>query len=827
MANTEVGSAYISVWPEMSNFTKEVTNAINGIDGGIKKATNKASSSIVAGFGGAFADVATIGASVIGGIGASISALAIGGGLARAMTIDEARFKLKTLGIAWEDVYSSMDTAVQGTQYSLASAATATSILGSSGVSAGEQMTRALQGVVGAATVSGDSMENIAQIFAKVSANGKISGEELMQFSARGVNALKVLADYTGKSQDEIKKMVKEGKVDFDTFANAFTAFGEAAKESNDTIAGATANLQSAFSRLGEKFMTPILSHMVQLFNALRPAVNALTSALEPLAKNLNSLLDSVLPPIIEKIGEFESYLKGLGENGILNASKGVQALGIAFAALSAGGLATAVTSLPLLGPILGGILSPIAALLNPIALLCGGGEKLSEAFGKLKKETLPGIAKGFGNLKNVLALIGMEFTGASTIGASFIAGLKAIPVGLSLLVSPIGLAVAAIAALAAGFAYCWTTSEEFRNSVTTAVQGILPFVELLATQASELASVLLPILSEGIASIGEALAGLATAAMPLIQAAFQILVAAIESAILIITGIITVLTELIKWFQELPSSISAFCTEVQSFFNDFEQGVIDAFNSLVEGVTSFVTRLVDGVSHDFNSMVTNITSWVSGFVSSVIGFFANLIATVIGAVAGFASSVASFFSSMASNAVSVVSGFVSNVISFFANMVSSASGEASNLVSSVAGIIGSLPGMAFSWGADMIRNLISGIQSIDVVGAVSAVAGTISSFLHFSEPDVGPLSNFHTFMPDMMKLMSQGIKSNVWRVEREIKGVAGMMANGINSVRPSLPASRGGSNVVVNLNYSAGEDANTLARDIGLALRRMTAMEG
>ena len=44
------------------------------------------------------------------------------------------------------------------------------------------------------------------------------------------------------------------------------------------------------------------------------------------------------------------------------------------------------------------------------------------------------------------------------------------------------------------------------------------------------------------------------------------------------------------------------------------------------------------------------------------------------------------------------------------------------------------------------------------VADTISEVAGTIAEFLHFSEPDKGPLSNFNSWMPDMMKQMAEQI---------------------------------------------------------------------
>lgn len=68
-----------------------------------------------------------------------------------------------------------------------------------------------------------------------------------------------------------------------------------------------------------------------------------------------------------------------------------------------------------------------------------------------------------------------------------------------------------------------------------------------------------------------------------------------------------------------------------------------------------------------------------------------------------------------------------------------------------------------FQWGKDLISNFTSGISSAwsTLKSSVSGVAQGIADFLGFSEPDKGPLSNFHTYAPDMMKLFAQGIKDN------------------------------------------------------------------
>ena len=49
-----------------------------------------------------------------------------------------------------------------------------------------------------------------------------------------------------------------------------------------------------------------------------------------------------------------------------------------------------------------------------------------------------------------------------------------------------------------------------------------------------------------------------------------------------------------------------------------------------------------------------------------------------------------------------------------------------------------------------------------------------------FSEPDKGPLSNFHTFAPDMMDLFAEGIEENINVVQKSVNDAAGVVAGGM-----------------------------------------------
>jgi phage-related protein len=84
----------------------------------------------------------------------------------------------------------------------------------------------------------------------------------------------------------------------------------------------------------------------------------------------------------------------------------------------------------------------------------------------------------------------------------------------------------------------------------------------------------------------------------------------------------------------------------------------------------------------------------------------------------------------------------------------------------------------AKTWGKDLIDNFVGGIKDkIDSVkDAVGNIANTVKDFLGFSEPEKGPLSNFHTFMPDMIDLMTKGIDQNMYKVQSSMDALAGSM---------------------------------------------------
>lgn len=254
----------------------------------------------------------------------------ISGGWSRASNIGQAKFQLEGLfgkseeGAAklnmtmmatsqeiqqltgyTEDMIVAMnaaDYAVADTAYGLDSAAKAASVLATSGVDVlhfsedlkdanglmRTEMQVALRSISGVAAMANASYDEIAHVFERVSGNGRIMAIDLQSLSARGLNAAATLRDYLNEigetanaTEADIREMVSKGEIDFMTFAKAMdNAYGDHAKDANNTFSGAFSNMKFALSKIGADFISPIRNKMVPLFNDIRISINQVRKAL-------------------------------------------------------------------------------------------------------------------------------------------------------------------------------------------------------------------------------------------------------------------------------------------------------------------------------------------------------------------------------------------------------------------------------------------------------------------------------------------------------------------------------------------------------------------
>ena len=131
------------------------------------------------------------------------------------------------------------------------------------------------------------------------------------------------------------------------------------------------------------------------------------------------------------------------------------------------------------------------------------------------------------------------------------------------------------------------------------------------------------------------------------------------------------------------------------------------------------------------------------------------------------------------------------------------------NLIGALVGLTSDFLDIASDWGADIIEGLVSGISNgiSRVQDAVSSVASTIRDFIGFSEPEKGPLSNFHTYMPDMFDLLEEGIEDGAPEFNATLNRTLSMPALENSALDAGYGSFGGGSEMMTPVNIFIGQE--------------------
>lgn len=258
------------------------------------------------------------------------------------------------------------------------------------------------------------------------------------------------------------------------------------------------------------------------------------------------------------------------------------------------------------------------------------------------------------------------------------------------------------------------------------------------------------------------------------------------------------------------------------NIMKDLITGIWDGIKNIAAGAWELIKNIVLGPVLLLCDLVTGNFTKLKEDASKIFSNLGNALSTIWNGISGIASSIWTAIKEHIGNTVGRMVDGVKFAIQKIPGIFSDIFGRVRNFVTS-------LPGEALRWGRDIIDGIADGIRGAigKVTGAVKGVADKIRSFLHFSEPDVGPLSDFHTYMPDMMSGLASGIKAGIPMLQKAAGLAAGVISGGLNGtittdgiVGASSGSyySQGSGNTTnygattINVYGAAGQDTETLA---------------
>lgn len=270
--------------------------------------------------------------------------------------------------------------------------------------------------------------------------------------------------------------------------------------------------------------------------------------------------------------------------------------------------------------------------------------------------------------------------------------------------------------------------------------------------------------------------------------------------------------------FDFLVEDIIPLVVEFVGFLIDNKDSVAGALETIGVGFAAWkLTSLASGLIGVLNGTTTlstvlpgltgGVTALNKAISANPIGFVITLILMLVTAVVHLWNTNEDFrnnATALMEELKEKVSNMVESVKRFFGNLADSAKEMGGNIKDAVVDgfekavdYIKSLPGRAKEWGKDFIQGIVDGIKGMisKLKNAVKDVAGTIASHLHFSVPDEGPLTSAPEWMPDMIGLMTKGLKDSRPELMRAVRELAsdmqGTMDLGKNTMTYSAQVSQ------------------------------------
>ena len=303
------------------------------------------------------------------------------------------------------------------------------------------------------------------------------------------------------------------------------------------------------------------------------------------------------------------------------------------------------------------------------------------------------------------------------------------------------------------------------------------------------------------------------------------------------------------KVLNEVSGQLEEVVTGTAETITDSYKVIIDGQEYAVQAVTKFI----DGASQGTTKLLTATTTNIK-YTEGVLGGFSKFVLDLDSKLGGLEkvasnltkSPLGQWFSDLAQgyrasdsfwDNIDVV-GLLVGGVKGFATGTQITQNVAGGIAGAIIGVAGNLLGTSISteagsWGADLVKGLANGISGSGgvIVKAVSWIGNLVKSFLGFSCPDKGPLHEYESWMPDMIQGMADGIRSNAYLLQDAAADLGGKLkmqlqydvgsANGFAQVATnSRTVSMGGINV--NVYPSEGMDEERFAQ---YTITRLTQM--
>ena len=321
---------------------------------------------------------------------------------------------------------------------------------------------------------------------------------------------------------------------------------------------------------------------------------------------------------------------------------------------------------------------------------------------------------------------------------------------------------------------------ENMVDVVNAFAQNIMPVIQQALIGVSKLIQQLAPQIAQALPDlIQQILPSLLEAGVQIIQSLAEGIIQAIPQLMPAITDTILQLCQML--IQMLPELIKVGLQVILELAMGIAQAIPELVPAIVDTVIAIVEFLIDNVDMLIDAAIAIIIALADGLITALPRLIEKAPEIIIKLVEALIRNAPKLLEASIELIAKLIEGIVKCWTKIFE--------VGKDIVDKIKEGFWDKVEEAKEWGKDLIQNFIDGIMAKfeALKGTVKQCAQAVKDFLGFSEPEEGPLSNFHTYAPDMMKLYAQGITDNAGLVQDALtEATTGMMnpSFDVNSVR-------------------------------------------
>lgn len=582
-------------------------------------------------------------------------------------------------------------------------------------------------------------------------------------------------------------------------------------------------------------------SQLLEKFNALSPETQSATLKMIGFAGALGPALvgfgkvNNILSNVTGKFGTFSSKISGIPStlskvgksfgsfggqitNGLSTMFSGgiFDKIGSAFSKgfgkinnIVSGFGSKLLTPFKALGGKMGTLLSPVTSALSAFGGKIGG--VFSKITGTISK-AFPNVTAG---LSKITSAFGSAFSGIIGKIGSF--ATKFLPIftkafGISAI---IGVVVAGLGMLQQNFGE--QINSILQNVTTNGPQIITNFINGITSKLPELISLggtllnnllqaiianLPAIISGGIQIIGSLVTGIAGQLPTLIPTVLQVIMtifnslienlptiieAGLQLLVSFIQGIVNAIPQLIAM---LPTIITTVCNVITQELPNILQAGITILISLIQGLVDAIPQLFEMLPQIIDTIITtlldNLPLILDAGIQILIALIDGLVQAIPKLIEMLPQIITTIVTVLSKNFPKIIQAggkIITSLVAGIGALLSKLGEAAGKIIQSIWNVLKELPSKALQWGKDMIQGFIDGIKAMlgNIADAAKNVGNKIKEFLHFSRPDKGPLREYETWMPDMVKGLSKTLTKASPKLYNASKELSEKIADGLD----------------------------------------------